>query len=60
MLVTRYHGAWVIVPAFDEGPVIPMDRCPLADGSRDDTAARALTLGAATRVASRPECSAEF
>ena len=22
MLVTRYHGVWITVPVFDEGPVI--------------------------------------
>ena len=56
MLVTRYHGVWIIVPAFTETPVIADVIVTFArsstmsssvdDGSHDDTAARALAVGA--------------
>jgi glycosyltransferase involved in cell wall biosynthesis len=41
MLVTRYDGVWIIIPAFNEAPVIA-DVVSVDDASHDDTAARAL------------------
>lgn len=53
---TRYHDVWIVIPAFDEasiiGDVIADVRAVFAhvvcvdDGSRDDTADRALNAGA--------------
>jgi hypothetical protein len=70
LLVTRYHDIWSIVSAFNKAPVIAdviADLRTVVDQVVCVTTAVATILrparwpvGAGARVASRPECSAEF
>ena len=59
MLVTRYHVVWIIVPVFNEAPVIAdviarlrtiLDHVACVDDDSHDDTAAPLATGAGTRV----------